>query len=125
MQQSVSRSVGNFGDMSEFPATPDEIGAHAPARPRVLSGGTKRHHAALVAASSCAPREECFSKSFLQPGLFDTPFEENATNEKIWILSAMPLLVPTTRSVRRQQTRLLLHLLSSDAPCVVNKTEGH
>lgn len=75
---------------------------------------------------AAARREKkCFSKAFLQPGLFDTPFEENATNEKIWLLSAMPLLVPTTRRVRRQQTRLSLHLLSSDAPCVVNKMEGH
>ena len=74
---------------------------------------------------AAARREKSASANhFCSQACLDTPFEENATKEKIWILLAMRLLVPTTRRVRRQQTRLL-RVLSSDAPCAVNKTEGH
>lgn len=79
-------------------------------------------HWSPPAAARC--EKSASAKQFCSQACLDTPFEENPTKEKIWILLAMRLLIPTTRRVRRQQTRLL-HLLSSDAPCAVNETEGH
>lgn len=102
VQQSVLRSVYIFGNVSEFPATPNEIAAHAPPAPsRAIrryegpSCTTSRRQRPRAARRVLHPNHLC-SRARL-----DTPFEESATRDEKLVQSKRAAVAPPIPSRRR------------------------